>query len=85
MAKVFWDSSPDSRMTQTTESEGHAFRSPNLFALRALRRAASSSLFFGGEFVSRELRRFAEIPAIASIAEKNAASFALDGLLKPLI
>jgi len=44
--------------------------------------AASSSRFFGGAFVSSAWRRRAETPAISSIAARNAASFAFDGLLK---
>jgi len=58
---------------------------PNLIALRAFSRSASSSRLLGGEFVSSEFRRFVEIAAIALIADKNASSLAFDGLLKPLI
>jgi hypothetical protein len=58
---------------------------PNLSAARALALAASSSRFFGGALVSSERMRRLEAPAISSIAARNAASFAFDGLLKPLI
>jgi hypothetical protein len=47
--------------------------------------AASSSRFLGGAFVSSELRSWVEMAATASIAARKAASFAFDGLLKPLI
>src|SRR6266851_10071240 len=57
----------------------------NLSAARAFAFAASSSLLFGGAFVSSEQRRRVEMPAISSIAARNAPSFAFDGLLKPLI
>jgi hypothetical protein len=46
--------------------------------------AASSARFLGSAFVSSELRRLLETAAISSTAARNAASFALDGLLKPL-
>jgi len=58
---------------------------PNLSAARAFAFAASSSRFFGGAFVSSERRSRCEIPAISSIAARNAPSFAFDGLLNPLI
>src|SRR5260370_283974 len=57
----------------------------NLSAARAFAFAASSSLLFGGAFVSSEQRRRAEMPATSSTAARNAPSFAFDGLLKPLI
>src|SRR5437667_10869954 len=57
----------------------------NLSAARAFAFAASSSRFFGGALVSSERRRRVEIPAISSTAARNEASFAFDGLLKPLI
>src|SRR6202030_305060 len=47
--------------------------------------AASSSRFFGGAVVARECKRRAEIAAISSIAARNEASLAFDGLLKPVI
>jgi len=46
--------------------------------------AASSRRFFGGAFVSREFSRPLEVLATSSTAERKAASFAFDGLLKPL-
>src|SRR5216683_2254241 len=58
---------------------------PNLSAARAFAFAASSSRFLDSAFVSSEPRRRAEIPAISSTAAMNEASFAFDGLLKPLI
>jgi hypothetical protein len=62
-----------------------AVQSPNLAEARAFAFAASSSLLLGGAFVSSEwIKRF-EIAAISSTAAWNAASFAFDGLLKPLI
>src|SRR5260370_31907136 len=60
-------------------------QAPNLSAARTFALAASSSRFFGGAFVSSEWRRRAEIAATSSIAAKNSASFAFDGLLKPVI
>jgi hypothetical protein len=60
-------------------------QAPNLSAARAFAFAASSSRFFGGALVSSECRRRAEIPAISSMAARNAASLAFDGLLKPVI
>src|SRR5258707_2296466 len=60
-------------------------QSPNLAAARAFAFTASSSRFFGGAFVSREWMKRPETAAISSTAARNAASFALDGLLKPLI
>src|SRR2546427_9300978 len=59
--------------------------SPNLSAARAFAFAACSSRFFGGAFASSEWRRRVEMRAISSIAARNDASFAFDGLLKPLI
>src|SRR6266849_8673663 len=60
-------------------------QAPNLSAARAFALAASSSRFLGGALVSSERRRRVEIPAISSTAAINEASFAFDGLLKPLI
>src|SRR5690349_21846068 len=62
-----------------------AAQSPNLSAARAFAFAASSSRFFGGAFVSSERSRRCEMPAISSIAARNGASLAFDGLLNPLI
>src|SRR6266480_7714223 len=56
----------------------------NLCAVRARALAASSVRFFGGAFVSSELRKMLVTAAISSTAARNAASFAFDGLLKPL-
>src|SRR6266850_4015297 len=56
----------------------------NLWAARARALAASSARFLGGAFVSSEVRRFLEASATSSIAARNAASLAFDGLLKPL-
>src|SRR5580692_12457024 len=60
-------------------------QSPNLSAARALAFAATSSRFLGGAVVSSERIKRADTPAISSTAAKNAASFACDGLLKPVI
>src|SRR5438094_864319 len=57
----------------------------NLSAARALALAASSSRFLGGALVSSERRNCAETPATSSTAAWNAASFAFDGLVNPLI
>lgn len=54
-------------------------------AARALAFAASSSRSFGGALVWSESRRRLEALAMASTAARNGASFALDGLVKPLI
>src|SRR5580698_1365180 len=58
---------------------------PNRSTARAFAFAASSSRFFGGAVVSSECKRRAEIAAISSIAARNEASLAFDGLLKPVI
>src|ERR1700721_2829628 len=58
---------------------------PNRTAARALALAASSSRFFGVAVVSSDRKRRPEIFAISSTAPSNAASFACDGLLKPVI
>src|SRR5258705_236595 len=73
--------------TGTPSSEKHwgQPQAPNLSAARAFAFAASSSRFFGGAVVSSERRSRWEIPAISSIAARNAPSFAFDGLLNPLI
>lgn len=60
-------------------------QAPNLCAARAFAFAASSSRFFGGAVVSSEERRRVEMLAISSTAATNERSFALDGLLRPLI
>jgi hypothetical protein len=52
---------------------------------RAFAFAASCSRFFGGALVSSERRRLAEIAEISSTAARKEASFAFEGLLKPLI
>src|SRR5438270_8763377 len=65
--------------------DGNEDQTPNLSAARAFDRAASSSRFLGNAFVWSELRRRVEISAISSTAARNEPSFALDGLLKPLI
>ena len=57
----------------------------NRSAARALALAASSSRFLGGALVSSEWRNRAETPATSSTAARNAASFAFDGLVNPLI
>ena len=54
-------------------------------AARALAFAASSSRFLGGAVVSSERRRRLEMAAISSMAAWKACSFALEGLLKPVI
>src|SRR5580692_8696657 len=58
---------------------------PNRSAARALALAASSSRFFGGAVVSSDRRSRVETPATSSIAARNKASLAFDGLLKPVI
>src|SRR5579863_5163985 len=62
-----------------------ASQGPNLSAARAFAFAASSSRFLLGAVVSSERRRRVETSATSSIAARNEASFAFDGLLKPLI
>src|SRR5438067_1105844 len=57
----------------------------NLRAERSRAFTASSMRFFGGAFVSSELRSLLATAAISSTAVRNAASLAFDGLLKPLI
>jgi len=52
---------------------------------RARAFAVSSSLFFGTVVDLSESKRLADILLISSTAEKKTASFAFDGLLKPLI
>ncbi len=61
------------------------FRLPNLSAARALALAASSSRFRGAVVVLSEWSRREETSAISSTAARKAASFAFDGLLKPVI
>src|SRR5262249_36908925 len=58
---------------------------PNLSAARARALAASSSRFFGGALVSSDCRSREQILAMSAIAASKAASFALEGLLKPVI
>lgn len=58
---------------------------PNLLAARALAFTASSSRLFAGAAVSRERRSRADAREISSTAAANEASFAFDGLVKPLI
>ena len=60
-------------------------QAPSLSAARAFAFAASSSRLFGAAFVWSERRRRVEMPAISFTAARNKASFAFDGLLKPLI
>src|SRR5262249_26723132 len=57
---------------------------PNLCAARTLALAISSCRFFGAAVDCSEDRSRPEILATSSIP-KNAASFALEGVLKPLI
>src|SRR5271165_1914888 len=52
---------------------------------RAFAFAASSSLFLGAALVSSDRSSRPETPAISSTAATNAAWFAFEGLLKPLI
>jgi len=59
--------------------------SRSLWAARILAFAASSSRLFGGALVSSERRKLVEMRVISSMADRNAASFAFDGLLNPLI
>src|SRR5690348_7609988 len=60
-------------------------RCQNLSAAGAFAVAACSSRFLGGAVVSSARRRRAETPATSSMAARKAASFAFDGLVKPLI
>src|ERR1700730_4038045 len=57
----------------------------NLSAARTFALVASVSRFFGVAFAASERRRRAETSAISSTAAWNEASFAFDGLVKPLI
>src|SRR3989442_8531111 len=56
----------------------------NRCAARTFAFAATSARFFGGAAVSSECSKVFDTPAIRSIAARNAASLAFDGLLKPL-
>jgi hypothetical protein len=56
----------------------------NRWAERSRALAASTSRYLGGAAVSKELRRLLETAVIPSTAARKAASFAFDGLLKPL-
>ena len=69
---MFWFNDRWFEYTGTTSDEMIAF-------------AASSSRFFGIAVVSSDRSSRAEIFAISSTAPSNAASFAIDGLLKPVI
>src|ERR1043166_509395 len=60
------------------------FQSGNRSAARERAFAASSSRFRGGALVRREQSSLLDAAEISSIAVWNAASFALEGLLKPL-
>src|SRR5262245_6789476 len=71
------------RFRNIRETRG-AIHVGNLRAERALALAASSSRFLGGAFVSSAFSRFLETAAISSTAARNATSFPLEGLLKPL-
>ena len=62
----------------------HAIHVENLRAARSRALKANSARFLGGAFVRSELRNFPETVDISSTAATNAASFAFDGLLKPL-
>src|SRR6266567_2375869 len=62
----------------------HPIHRENRRAARSRALMASSSRFLGGALVLSELRNFPETAAISSTAATNAASFAFDGLLKPL-
>jgi hypothetical protein len=57
----------------------------NLAAARAFALAATSSLVFGGALVSSEVSSRIAAAVTSSTAERNAASFAFEGLVKPLI
>src|SRR5271166_4272877 len=73
------------RLSLQDARELSAPQAPNLSAARAFAFAASSSRFFGGALVSSERSRRFAAPAISSTASRNAASFAFDGLLNPVI
>jgi hypothetical protein len=57
----------------------------NRFKLFAFNFAATSSRFLGGALVPSERRKSEEMFAMASMAAWKDASFALEGLLMPLI
>jgi hypothetical protein len=63
----------------------HTAHTANRSAARALAFAASSSRFFGGAVVCSDCSNRADTAATSSTAVKNAASFAFDGLVNPLI
>jgi hypothetical protein len=67
------------------EAPPPGIQSVNLAAARALALAASSSRFFGGAVVASEFSNLPAAPATSSTAAANAASFAFDGLVNPLI
>ncbi len=79
---IQWRPAPRTALSRHRDQAGLA---PNLCAPLALALAASSSRLLGGAFVSSERRSRVEISATSSTAARNAASFAFDGLLKPLI
>ncbi len=58
---------------------------PNLSFALALALAASSNRFLGAAVDLSETRSCPEVLAMLSTAEEKAASFSLDGLLKPVI
>src|SRR5207245_9695575 len=78
-------STPTNDLPRQSEAAPGGTQALNLAAARAFAFVASSSRFFGGAFVSSEWRKRLETAAISSTAARNAASFAFDGLLNPLI
>src|SRR5437867_1167801 len=78
-------STPTNDLPRQPEAAPGGTQALNLAAARAFAFVASSSRFLGGAFVSSEWMKRLETAAISSTAARNAASFAFDGLLKPLI
>jgi hypothetical protein len=74
----------EKRQEAVGETSGDGRYLANRCAKRSRALAASTSRYLGGALVSREARRLLEIAVTASTAARNAASFAFDGLLKPL-
>src|SRR5205823_3384937 len=69
---------------QQAERRRTASHVPNRSAARARAFAASSSRLRGGALVSSECSSLRATAATSSTADKNAASLALEGLLKPV-
>src|SRR6476659_3836912 len=72
------------RQEAVGETSGDGRYLANRCAKRSRALAASTSRYLGGALVSKEARRLLEIAVIPSTAARKGASFAFDGLLKPL-